>query len=184
MMVPQHTQHEVHQANSKTRKLFGSVRKASNKLLSQIMVVAFALTLTGCTSIQLISNYDPEIDRGASQIQRSVTSFLLTMKDKAGTDAAAYENNQDFYVGIKTEMRAVRLRASSQPKNGITVRALDTVRDNLTTLEERHKVGFQKDGETVPGINPFFIDPALDTIEQQIGAILVLERAKARGEEG
>lgn len=183
-MVSLHIQRATKQTKNRATRAIDLVQGTYHQILTKIMVVAFALALTGCTSIQLISDYDPEIDRGASQIQRSVTSFLLTMKDKAGTDDAAYENNQDFYVGIKTEMRAVRLRASSQPKNGITVRALDTVRDNLTTLEERHKAGFQKNGETVPGINPFFIDPALDTIEQQIGAILVLERAKARGEDG
>lgn len=125
---------------------------------------------TACT-IQLISPYDEAIDKGATDLQKKVDTFLLTLQRTAGTDAAKYEQHTEFYDDVRSDIGVLRTRAAAHPKNNITISSLDEFAKNIDLLETAHEGGIKANEIPV-------MMTALDT---QLAAIVKLEVAKKRG---
>src|SRR5436189_2614690 len=85
-------------------------------------------TLAGCSTIKLVGDYDEQIDKGITQLQKEVETFLVrleAMAEKPEDRVESYDKNKKFYQDVKVALSGLRLRADSMERNSITVRMLD-----------------------------------------------------------
>jgi hypothetical protein len=152
-----------------TASLVRTVRLWATLLLSSAVIVPQA----GCTRITLISSYDEVIDHSATELQRRMDGFLTMLVDKEGTPQASYDSNKTFYSEYAVDLRSLKVRALSQPKNQITAQQIDLMTNSLEELRKAHESG-PIAAEAVPTFRDLF--------NQSWGAIIALEMAKKRGE--
>ena len=143
--------------------------------LCAMLALAPALIIpqTGCSRITLISSYDEQIDHSATELQRRMDAFLTMLADKEGTPQASYESNKSFYSDYAVDLRSLKVRAVSQPKNQITSQQIDLMTASLEELRKAHESG-PITADAVPTFRDLF--------NQAWGAIIALEMAKKRGE--
>jgi hypothetical protein len=111
--------------------------------LCAMLVLAPALVIpqAGCGRITLISSYDEQIDHSATELQRRMDAFLTMLADKEGTPQASYESNKSFYSDYAVDLRSLKVRAVSQPKNQITGQQIDLMTASLEELRKAHHHG-------------------------------------------
>jgi hypothetical protein len=139
----------------------------------RLVAIALIIGVTSGCAIRLISNYDEQIDKGATDLQKEVDSFLTDLETKAGTPEASYDVAKPFYPRYLVDLRALRVRAHAQPKNELTEKQLDLMMDSVEQLRRQHQAG--------PLVKAV-IDVNRDLFSQAWGAIVKLELAKKRGE--
>ena len=137
------------------------------------VTIAIAAPQVACSRITVISAYDEQIDHSATELQKRMDAFLTMLADKAGTPDAEYEANKSFYSDYGVDLRSVKVRALSQPKNKITVQQLDLMSESLESLRKAH--------QDAP-IAPEAAATIRELFNQGWGAIITLELAKKRGE--
>lgn len=146
-------------------------RFMSNIIASRIITLILILALTGCASIQLISEYDKEIDIAVTAFQKKMTRFLVSLERNIGKEKSEHRNNTEFYDEIRVDLSAIRVRAAAIPKNEITIKQINLLIENVSNLERLHKLG----------ITPVDIPPLRTAFNTSCTAILKLELAKKRG---
>jgi len=182
------------------------------KVVVILAVIGLAIAIGGCSTIQLVSNYDETIDRQAQELQKKLDGYFISMQS-AGSEDLKFKNQQKFYEGVLTDLRAMEVRAGAINKNKLTVEQLSLTKENLAYLVLLHKgcvskplepdqikkikdngidlsldcqkqYGATEDiaGRGDAAINRFIISPVQSLINQQLGAIMALELAKKRGE--
>lgn len=138
------------------------------------MLIAFALA--GCSTIKLVGDYDEQIDKGVTQLQKDVETFLVVLEasaEKPSDKVENYEKNKKFYDDCKITLSSLRVRADSTERNSITVRMPDRVSNNISRLEGMHREGLAKAE----------IDQSIrGALNSQFTAILTFELAKKRSE--
>jgi len=136
-------------------------------------LVAFALfALAGCT-VKLVADYDEQIDKGVTELQKDTEAFLVKLESNAGTPAAEYKANRKFYDDAKVAISSLRVRADAIQRNSLTVRMLDHLQNNMDRLAHDHAEGIGKEEIALyrGGFN------------SQFTAILTFELAKKRGQQ-
>ena len=90
------------------------LRNLGLRLLAPLVFLA----LTGGCSIQLVSDYDEQIDNGLTQLNTDVAVFVTKMINVAGTPAGAYNYkkddaypNKDFYATQDGKLDTLIVRA-------------------------------------------------------------------------
>jgi hypothetical protein len=151
-------------------RLVGAARV--RRLVRLLPLLLALLLATGC-QITLVSSYDEQIDHSATELQKRLDGFLTGLVREAGTPAADYAANAAFYDDYAVELRALRLRAASQPQNTITVQQVDLMLDSLENLRALHEAGPVSE-DTAASLRDLF--------SQSWRAILTLELAKKRGD--
>jgi len=134
-------------------------------LWAWLITLFVALVLGGCSTIKLVGDYDEQIDKGVTQLQKDVETFLVKLEATAQKPADKVENydkNTKFYEDSKVALSGLRVRADAMERNSITVRMLDRLSKNIGRLEEMHQEG--------------------GALNSQFTAILTFELAKKRGE--
>ena len=106
---------------------------------SQVLA-CLLLGLVGC-QIMVISSYDPELDRGATSLQKKMDAFLTGLETHAGQPQANYSWDVAFYNNYLVELRSLLLRAQSQASNEITTKELTVMMENLQQLRLAHEAG-------------------------------------------
>lgn len=151
----------------------------SNKIVSyqywRILSFFFVCTLMilfGC-SIKLISSYDETTDKTVTALQKKVESFFVTVESQEGLPGCEYENHKKFYDEVKVEISAMEVRARAIPKNEITIKQIELLKDSLSKLESLHKISCLSKDQ---------IEPLRIAFNSSFTAILKLEFAKKRGE--
>jgi hypothetical protein len=139
--------------------------------LAGLTCLLLAIGIAGCVSVRLVADYDPEIDQSVSELQRKCETFLTFLERNAGKAEAQYDANKEFYDEVRIDLSAIHVRAAAIPKNDITLRQLDLLRDSLDNLEELHKMGLTRKQ----------IEPLRSAFNSSFTAILKLELAKKRG---
>jgi hypothetical protein len=138
-----------------------------------VLAPVLAIPQAGCGRITLISTYDEHVDRSATELQKRMDAFLTMLADKEGSPQASYDSNKTFYSEYAVDLRSVKVRALSQPKNQITGKQLDEMNASLEELRKAHE-----DAPIAAAAVPVF----RDLFNQGWGAIITLELAKKRGE--
>jgi hypothetical protein len=152
--------------------MIGQCRRLKGTIIaSGTVTLIFILTLAGCASIRLISEYDRETDIAVTAFQKKMERFLISLERNIGKEGAEYKNNVGFYDGIKVDLSAIRVRAAAIPKNEITTQQIDLLIENVNNLERIHKLGMTH--EDIPPLRTAF--------NESCTAILKLELAKKRG---
>jgi hypothetical protein len=151
-----------------------SLRAAVGKFALPVLVLALVVGgVAGCSNVKLISDYDQQIDVGATRLAREMDRFLVKIEDKADTPQAEYEANREFYLDYEVELRSLLLRARSHPKNSQTEEQLVRMLDSLEALKTVHELGPLPEEQ---------IDVTRDLFAQAWQGIITLEMAKKRGE--
>lgn len=183
------------------------------KYTSRGAAVLVALYLIGaCTSIQLVSKYDEDIDKQTQELQKKVDKHLTSLRFSSD-DSLKYESNKIFYTDTLSGLNAISVRASAIYKNKLTLQQIELAKQNLAwlvLLNKRCIVGElsteQKDKVKNNGIDlsldckiengatknesdrgaqklkRAFIEPVRNMFNQNFGAIMALELAKKRGD--
>jgi hypothetical protein len=135
---------------------------------------ALALALTACTTVTLLTQYDEQIDRAASDLQRRMDGFLTRLESQTG-DSARYAMHRQFYAEYLIDLRSVELRASTHPKNRPSLEQYQLMLDNLEQLRSTH--------ERQGTLGRPFIGQTRTLFNTAWKAIIALEVAKKRGQE-
>ncbi len=130
------------------------------------------MVLSGC-SIKLISSYDETTDKTVTALQKKVESFFVTLESQEGSPDCEYKNHRQFYDEAKVEISAIEIRARAIPKNEITIKQIELLKDSLNNLESLHKISCLAKSQ---------IEPLRIAFNATFVAILKLELAKKRGE--
>jgi hypothetical protein len=103
-------------------EIMSDPRRLAGRLVSVYALVSI-LALAGCTSVQLVSAYDPAIDDGLTKYYQSMSVFLSHMERAAADNAAeaAYASNVEFYDEHGAQIDALIMRArAAEPKANCT----------------------------------------------------------------
>jgi hypothetical protein len=142
---------------------------------SWLTFFVMALVLGGCTTVKLVGDYDEQTDKGVTQLQKDVETFLVRLEGTAKTpqdNVESYDKNKKFYEDAKVAISGLRVRADSLERNSLTVRMLDRLSNNIHQLELMHQGGLKKAE----------INDIRGALNSQFTAILTFELAKKRGE--
>ncbi len=135
-------------------------------------VMVMLVGLAGCSSVRLIAEYDELIDQQVTEIYRQMESQLVFLERYANAEEAKYEQNTDFYDGVKIDLRSLKVRAAAHPKNDITLQQIDLLVQNVELMQQMHQAGISQND----------IPPLRKAFEVSTTAIIKLELAKRRGE--
>jgi hypothetical protein len=141
-----------------------------------ITACIISIVIAGCSTVKLVGDYDEQIDKGVTQLQKEVEAFLVKLEstaDKPADMVESYDKNKKFYEDAKVALSGLRVRADAAQRNSITVRMLDKLSNNINRLEGMHRDRLAKaeiDQSFRGGFN------------SQFTAILTFELAKKRGE--
>jgi hypothetical protein len=135
-----------------------------------------SFALGGCAQpVKLVGDYDEQLDKGVSQLQKDVETFLVKLESSAEKPAdkvESYDKNKNVYDDFRVAVSVLRVRADSVERDGFTVGMLGKLSKNLTRLEDMHREGLAKAE----------IKVIRDGLTAQFRAILTFELAKKRGE--
>ena len=141
-----------------------------------LFAIFISLQLSACATVKLVGDYDEQIDKGITQLQKDVEGFLVKLEgtaEKPKDLVEEYKKNPQFYADAKVSISGLRVRADATERNSLTVKMLDGLRANIDRLEYFHKEGLKK-GEIEGSLRGGF--------NSQFTAILTFELAKKRGE--
>lgn len=179
----------------------------------RLSLLSAILLLCACVPIQLVSDYDEEMDKGATALHKKLSAYFISLYSMTDEEKK-YKNQQKFYEKVVVDLNSLQVRATAIFKNELTQEQLDLVEENIAYLLLLHKgcitsslsdvqkaniktngIDTSTDCKTSHGattdstdhgdkaINVFLVGPIKSLFDQQFGAILALELAKKRGEE-
>lgn len=141
-----------------------------------LSALLITFSITACSTIKLVGDYDEQVDKGVTQLQKEVETFLVKLEASAvnpSDTVQSYDNNKKFYDDTKIEISGLRVRADAMERNSITVRMLDQLSKSISHLEQMHREGLKKAE----------IDQSIrGALNSEFTAILTFELAKKRGE--
>ncbi|WP_162633198.1 hypothetical protein [Echinicola strongylocentroti] len=126
-----------------------------------------------CTSVRLISEYDPITDEKVTELEEKVATYFVQLERTIGTDEAAYEHYQTFFDEAKVDLNTLSVRAAAVDKNRIVQEQVKELQNMLSNLEALHKMGFAS-AEQLP--------PLKSAFNSAFTAIIRLQMALKRGE--
>ena len=132
------------------------------------------IMLTGCTTIKIVGDYDEQIDKGITALQKDTEAFLVKLESVPGRKLDEYDKNKVFYGDAKVAISSLRVRADASERNSLTVRMLDRLQNNMNRFESDHSSKEGIDKRELPIYRGGF--------NSQFTAILTFELAKKRGE--
>ena len=147
---------------------FGLVARVTRPAAAFSVLIVLATLCAGCAT--LIARYDEQIDRSATALQMKMDAFLT------GLDTVPHATSQEsaeFYDSYAVELRAMLIRAQSQPKNELTEKQLELMINNLNDLRLLHEAG---------PVTSETITTTRDLFNQGWKAVITLEVAKPRRE--
>ncbi len=113
--------------------------RQSNKITSILVSFLYSVALSGCTTIQLVSNYDEQTDNAATQMEKDVSSFFVKLDSALTPAERSFQASQDFYQKQAVAIAAMKIRADAVPQNDLTSQQIQLVNENLAYLALLHK---------------------------------------------
>jgi hypothetical protein len=131
--------------------------------------VALAMASEGCTSVQLVADYNKKIDDGVTELQKKTDTLLVKLERQP----EPYSKHTPFYDDAKVQLSLLKTRADAIALNSLTSSQIDLLKSSFTEMEANDKKG-NLDRDTIPGVQ--------DALDRQFTSILKLEEAKKRAE--
>lgn len=117
---------------------------------SFLHMTAACMFISGCTTIELVSKYDDQTDKAATEMQKDVTAFFVEMRTALTEKERSFSESQDFYRKQAVSISSMQVRANNIPKNTITQQQLQLVENQLATLALMHKGCLRAQPGTTP----------------------------------
>ncbi len=156
----------------------GPWRPLAALVLRVALLALMLVSLGACGHVQFVSSYDEIIDRGTTDLNTRIVSFVGRMETLSGKPEGTYDANATFYDDVKGTITTLRLRARTQEKNENTLAMLKELDENVARLRQLHEMGKEH------GLSKAVAEPALQFIEVNVEAILKFEVAKRREQAG
>jgi hypothetical protein len=153
-------------------------RRSDGRQPKRLGLLALVFVFCACTPVRLVSSYDEILDRGTSDLNTKIVSFVGRMVTLAGKPGGTYDTNASFYDDVKGTIATLTLRAQVLEKNAITQKMLQELMENVERLRQLHEMGNDH------GLTKAIASPALSAIEVNIEAIIKFEVAKRREHSG
>ncbi|WP_237812808.1 hypothetical protein [Acinetobacter baumannii] len=115
------------------------LKKNDSKFIG--LFISIGLIFTGCTSIQLVSNYDENVDTQTQELQKKMDTYFISMKNLQGAPTT-FKENQKFYEGVLADINALESRAAIIYKNELTQQQVQLLKENFAYLVLLHKQCF------------------------------------------
>lgn len=135
-------------------------------------VTLVLVAVEGC-SITLVSAYDEQIDRAATELQRRMDRHLTRLAVAIPSEAT-FQQHATFYERYAVDLRSVKVRAEAHPKNRISIRQYGLMEVSLEDLRSTH--------EAEDGLSHDYAITVRDLFNQAWRSIIALEVAKKRGD--
>jgi len=74
-------------------------------------LLALLVLLWACGPVRLVSSYDEILDRGTSDLNTKIVSFVTRMVTLSGKPEGTYDSNATFYDDVTGSIATLRLRA-------------------------------------------------------------------------
>ena len=145
----------------------------------QVLLLALACGLSGC-QVQFVSQYDPQTDAAATELQKQIERFLIDMELASQSDLPedsrrrTFAANREFYREVQVALSSMRLRAEAIPQNQQTIQQISDLEASIKALQQLHIEGGER------GLRPAVVRPTRIAINTHLGAIIRLELAKKR----
>lgn len=88
----------------------------------QLIPLVLLLLLSGCGTIRLVANYDENLDKGLTDLQKKVEVILTKIERNPSNPSSTYEPKD--YEQLRENLNVLRTRAAAWDKNEVTVRML------------------------------------------------------------
>ena len=150
------------------------LRSTHSNLGTPLLLCLAVAVLAGCATIKLVGDYDEQIDKGVTALQKDLEAFLVKLESVPGAKVDGYEKNKAFYGEAKVAISSLRVRADATERNSLTVQMLDRLQNNVSRFESDHSSKEGIDKRELPIYRGGF--------NSQFTAILTFELAKKRGE--
>ncbi|QDH78465.1 hypothetical protein FKX85_05225 [Echinicola soli] len=137
------------------------------------LLLLFLLCGHACTSVRLISEYDPITDEKITELEEKVAAYFVQLERTIGTEEADYEHYQTFFDEAKVDLNTLAVRAAAVDKNRIVQEQVKELQNMVSNLEFLHKMGFAS-AEQLPPLKTAF--------NSAFTAIIRLQMALKRGE--
>lgn len=152
-----------------------------------LFIVAAAVAISACSSVQLISDYDEPTDKALTALQQGTDDFITGLLANARSEDNAFEKHKQFYDDADKQLRRIEFRVSSMPKNDQTKKLVANIRAAILGEGKcTENGGSLRDLHCLPA--NLALGPSRDAllvnqrnINQTIGAALALELAKKQG---
>ncbi len=136
-------------------------------------LVLCCLILVAACHVQLVSDYDEEFVKTASEIQREIDTLLQNQRNPPKGADLSYEANTPAYYKIEVELSSLLALAQSHENNDASIDQVKALIETVHQLEAIH----ERDNR----IPPAAINIEQNTIRTQISSIVRTENAKKAG---
>jgi hypothetical protein len=137
-----------------------------------VQLLGGLILLAGC-HIQLVSDYDDQFVKDATEIQKEIDTLLQDQRNPVKGADLSYEASKPAYNKIEVDLSSLLTLAQSHKMNDPTINQVGKLIDTVRGLERIH----QRDNR----LPPFVIDTEQVTIRDQISSIVRTENAKKAG---
>jgi hypothetical protein len=108
-----------------------------------LLLLALGVTApaaTACSTVSLVTEYDEQVDRTATRLQRTMDAFLTRLENLPSNDSErSYGGNKEFYLQYGVDLRALKVRATGLQRNSITVEQIERMENSLEQLRSTHE---------------------------------------------
>jgi hypothetical protein len=142
-------------------------------LLLLLALGATAPAASSCFPAMLVAEYDEQVDRTATRLQRAMDAFLTQLENLPSSDPArTYAENKEFYFQYGVDLRALKVRATGLQRNSTTVDQIGRMESSLEQLRSTH--------ESQNRLSPAAIREFRNLFNIAWTAVLTFELAKKR----
>lgn len=133
---------------------------------------AITFSISGCGTIELVSQYDEVVDKTVTALQKKTESHLEMLTREQTKPKCDYSNFISFYSDARVDLSSLAVRAAAVPNNGNTEERLALMRNSVDAFEKLHKISCL----STPQIESLRLD-----LNRGYTAILKAEFTKKRG---
>jgi len=108
------------------------------KAISTAVLLGIVFIPSGCSSIQLVSDYDESVDNQSQQLQKKLDGYFVSLQNASPAELK-YKQQQKFYEGVLTDINSLEVRAGGIYNNKITIDQIKLLKDNFSYLLLMHK---------------------------------------------
>lgn len=149
------------------------MNQQAKQSLPLISIIIFLATVA-CSSVRLISDYDPITDQKVTELEEKVATYFVSLERNMGTEAADYKHYVDFFDEVKVDLNTLEVRAAAMDKNQIVEEQISELKNMVDNLESLHELGF---------VSVEQLDPLKQSFNLAFTAIIRLQMALKRGEQ-
>lgn len=141
-------------------------------LLSLVM----AVSLAGCPTIKLVSDYDEVIDKGTLEFAEQFNAHVKNMGDLGGTAEGTYEANLKTYNALEAKLEVLIARAASASEGKgckLQKKMFDRVK---SLLKDKMPAELRSEADSQTGNSDGCNERLLALVKDQLGFVREIHR--------